>query len=84
MYTEAFRLFIGWFVLCLPTYLILGKWKFNTFEKIIFSFFISYGLTSLLTYWIGKIFNLTIGLFLSFVVLVIIYIFLVRKNEGGK
>lgn len=81
MYAEIIRLVVGWVVLCLPIYLILNKFEFKTFEKIILTFFVSYGLISLLVYWIGKVFNLTIGIILTFVLLVAVKIFWMRKNE---
>ena len=79
MYNELIRLFVGWIILCLPIYFILGRWKFEIFEKIIFTFFISYGIISLLVYWIGQIFNLKVGLLLAMIILSVVC-FLWRKK----
>jgi len=75
------RLFLGSVIIYfIPVHLILGRFKLDTLEKLIFSFFISLGIFPLLTYYFGKLTTFRIGMIISFILLGVIALILRKKD----
>ena len=62
----------------IPMYLIMDLFDLKQGEKVVFAFFISLGIYPSLVYWLGFLVPFSVSIFLSFVLLLIIW-FIIKK-----
>ena len=62
----------------IPMYLIMSLFDLTAVEKVVFAFFLSLGIYSILVYWIGFLVSFKVSVFLSFVLLLAVW-YIIRR-----